>query len=333
MATTDVAIKRMRKQTDPQQQQGDREFIQEISIAAACRHPSILPLFGFSIERSERCLVYPLMIGGSLEDRISKPVARFEWNQRLKVATQVAEAIEFLHRTDDNERSVVLHRDIKPSNILLDEFGNAKLADVGSAKFERPTGSNTITTTSAMVLSLGYTDPQYLASGSYEPASDVYSFGVVLLRLWTGKPALEGTQLLATYCKMSMQQSPDELMHSDLSAWRGVPQEALSSFVKIALECVSSETFQRPTSSVVRQRLQAVVDKFCASRADASLEMGDRCCYCMAREVECQLQPCGHSIACMDCAEMLLYGKQAGNNRCPICKKQVQELSDLESNI
>lgn len=42
----------------------------------------------------------------------------FGWTQRYKVATGVAEALEYLHCKDDHP---VIHRDVKSSNVLLSE--------------------------------------------------------------------------------------------------------------------------------------------------------------------------------------------------------------------
>jgi hypothetical protein len=39
-----------------------------MQVIGAFRHPNLLPWLGFSSE-NHQCLVYPLMIGGSLEDR------------------------------------------------------------------------------------------------------------------------------------------------------------------------------------------------------------------------------------------------------------------------
>jgi len=58
------------------------------------------------------------------------------WEKRLKIATQVAEALRFLHEPEEGERPAIHHRDVKSGNILLDEEDNARLSDVGLAKYE-----------------------------------------------------------------------------------------------------------------------------------------------------------------------------------------------------
>ena len=50
--------------------QGDEQLHTEISTLGAYRHETLLPLVGFCLEPSARCLVYPLMLGGNLEDRL-----------------------------------------------------------------------------------------------------------------------------------------------------------------------------------------------------------------------------------------------------------------------
>jgi len=48
----------------------------------------------------------------------------------------VAEALSFLHSPEEGERPAIHHRDVKSGNILLDEQDNARLSDVGLAKYE-----------------------------------------------------------------------------------------------------------------------------------------------------------------------------------------------------
>jgi len=146
--------------------QGMRELLNEIQILGCCKHESLLPLLRFCLDSRLQALLYPLMRGGNLEDRLLatsearrrldvltrvgeaaapssssgasaegavEPMARLSWQQRLRVVRDVSRALLFLH-TPSKSRAAILHRDIKATNILLDEHCNAKLADVGMAR-------------------------------------------------------------------------------------------------------------------------------------------------------------------------------------------------------
>ena len=136
-----VAIKRLAADS----QQGLNELMSEVQLLGTCRHEHLLPLLAFCYEGGIGCLVYPLMAGGSLEDRLVRdddasrrlasllPAAGavrppLTWQQRLRAVRDATRALVFLH-TPTATRPVILHRDIKPANVLLDLEGNAKLAD------------------------------------------------------------------------------------------------------------------------------------------------------------------------------------------------------------
>ncbi|OWR50272.1 Pelle, partial [Danaus plexippus plexippus] len=59
-----VAVKRLRDNDDK-----NRELIREMCLNQY-RHDNILPLYGYSLGGPEACLVYQLMAGGSLEQRL-----------------------------------------------------------------------------------------------------------------------------------------------------------------------------------------------------------------------------------------------------------------------
>ena len=83
--------------------------------AAACRHEGLLPLLGYCLDRRAPCLVYPLMTGGDLEERIfNRARTPLQWWERLHILRAVAHALHFLH-TPSAGKGVVLHRDVKPS--------------------------------------------------------------------------------------------------------------------------------------------------------------------------------------------------------------------------
>lgn len=114
--------------------QGEREFQNELMLAANFDSRYILSLIGFSSDRKRRrmLLVYELMSKGSLQDCLfhRKSIQLEEWKTRFSIAMDIAKGLEYLHHYCDPP---VIHGDIKPSNILLDSDFNAKIGDFGLA--------------------------------------------------------------------------------------------------------------------------------------------------------------------------------------------------------
>jgi len=77
--TTDVAIKVVSSPTLAQQ----KNFIKEIMILKACRHPNIISFLGASIQAQQTLLVMEVMPGGDLYTLIQIDVnGRYTWYQR-----------------------------------------------------------------------------------------------------------------------------------------------------------------------------------------------------------------------------------------------------------
>ena len=100
-----------------------------MDILRDCHHPSLLPLLGFCLDKDGLCLVFPLMVGGSLQMRLDLRPKHIEslqrmghftsapkpltWRQKLTIVLQATEALVYLH-TPTATKPLVLHRDIKP---------------------------------------------------------------------------------------------------------------------------------------------------------------------------------------------------------------------------
>ncbi|KAK6129557.1 hypothetical protein DH2020_036715 [Rehmannia glutinosa] len=110
---------------------------------------------------------------------------KLDWDTRVRIALGAAQGLAYLHH-DCSPR--IIHRDVKSSNILLDKDYEAHLTDFGIAK--SLCASKTHTSTFLMG-TIGYIDPEYARTSRLTEKSDVYSYGIVLLELLTGwKPIL-----------------------------------------------------------------------------------------------------------------------------------------------
>jgi WD40 repeat protein len=84
-------------------------------------------------------------------------------------------------------RRGVVHRDLKPANILLDEDGNAYLADFGIAKDLGKQVSPYQTDQTSVVGSPAYLAPEQVKAEAITPQTDIYSLGVMLYEILTGQ--------------------------------------------------------------------------------------------------------------------------------------------------
>ncbi|TMD25432.1 MAG: serine/threonine protein kinase, partial [Chloroflexi bacterium] len=162
-------------------------FQQEARSVARLKHPNILEVFDFGSEDGIAYLVLELVEGGTLADRLGKPM---DLRDAIDVLEQLAGALDHAHQHG------ILHRDIKPSNILLRADGTPVLADFGLAKMagslRRLTGSGTVMGTPE------YMSPEQAADEPLGPASDLYSFAIVAYEMLTGRVPFQGDTPAAT---------------------------------------------------------------------------------------------------------------------------------------
>ncbi|KAF0887600.1 hypothetical protein E2562_002317 [Oryza meyeriana var. granulata] len=178
-----VAVK-IRSKTSSQ---GDKEFLSEAQHLTRVHHRNLVSLIGYCKDKKHLALVYEYMQGGNLEDRLrgeASIAAPLTWHQRLKIALDSAQGLEYLHKSC---QPPLIHRDVKTRNILLSGDLDAKIADFGLTKAF--VGGDLMThVTTQPAGTLGYLDPEYYHTSRLSEKSDVYSFGVVLLELVTGRP-------------------------------------------------------------------------------------------------------------------------------------------------
>lgn len=177
-----------------------RRFETEAHLVARLEHPHITPLHDFWRDPDGAYLVMRYLKGGSLREALQDGPYDLESASRL--LDQVAAAVSFAHRND------VIHRDIKPGNILLDEDGNAYLADFGIAKDLLNLGGSH-TSPDAVVGSLDYLSPEQARGEAVTPRTDIYSLGVTLYEMIAGEHPFKGSSSIERLYKHINDPVPD----------------------------------------------------------------------------------------------------------------------------
>ncbi|XP_019179977.1 PREDICTED: receptor-like kinase TMK4 [Ipomoea nil] len=273
---TKIAVKKMK---DGTMMRGLNEFQAEISFLAKVRHRNLVSLLGYSINESERILVYEYMPLGTLSHRLFEwqnyGFDPLTWNQRVTIALDVGRGIEYLHSLA-NQRFI--HRDIKPSNILLSDDMRAKVADFGLVKMI-PDDKSFVET--RIIGTFGYLAPEYAVTGRITTKVDVYAFGVVLMEIITGKKAIdervpnETCHLVTWFHKVISSKGHNfkkaidpTLDHQDEQTFESIFKVAL-----LAAHCTAKTSYRRPNMEHVINVLSPLVQKWKPLKLE---EIGDR---------------------------------------------------------
>ncbi len=154
-----------------------RRFEAEAQTVAQLEHLHITPLYDFWRDPSGAYLVMRYLRGGSLRQALNQ--GPYDLHPAALLLDQVASALALAHRNE------IIHRDIKPGNVLLDEDGNAYLADFGIAKVLGELPGDL--TEAGPVGSLDYISPEQARSEPVTPQTDIYSLGVMLYEVLAGE--------------------------------------------------------------------------------------------------------------------------------------------------
>ncbi|XP_019455617.1 PREDICTED: probable LRR receptor-like serine/threonine-protein kinase At1g05700 isoform X2 [Lupinus angustifolius] len=237
---------------------GYQQFLAEVELLMIVHHKNLTSLVGYCNEEGNIGLIYEYMANGNLDEYLSGEnieAKLLTWEDRLRIAIDAAQGLEYLH---NGCKPPIIHRDVKCTNILLNENLQAKMADFGLSKSFPTDGKTHLSTVVAGTH--GYMDPDYFMSNRLTEKSDVYSFGVVILVIITGQPAnrkMHDDYLIHISQWVSPMFSNGDIENIVDSKLEGdFDTNSVRKAVKIAMDCLSTNSSKRPNMSEVVTELK-----------------------------------------------------------------------------
>ena len=180
----DVAVKVPRAAAFATARDEDR-FLREAQGMAALDHPGIVRILDAGRSDEICFLVSQLVEGESLEHTLRNRT--FDFRESARLIAAVADALEHAHQHG------VVHRDVKPGNILLNQSGQPRIADFGTALLVDADAA--AKRTGELIGTPAYMAPEQ-ATGSRKNLDhrvDVYALGVIQYELLTGERPFRGS--------------------------------------------------------------------------------------------------------------------------------------------
>ena len=151
-------------------------FLNEIRTMDSFKNcPNIVRIEDYKVYEAEDTISWDIFIRMEL----LTPVNEYFFNktpteeQAAQLGIDICSAIEVLSKKN------IVHRDIKPENVFVNEYGNYKLGDFGTA---RVLSEYSLSMTQCVGTPY-YMAPEIYMSTKYDSRADIYSLGIVLYRL------------------------------------------------------------------------------------------------------------------------------------------------------
>jgi hypothetical protein len=178
-----VAFKALRPGDRARDPRVEELMRREAVAVAQLQHPNIVTLFDAGRSDAGPYLVFELLRGETLAQRLARGTVSSR--EALRIALAVARALVHAHA------SGVLHRDLKPSNVFLTADGGVKVLDFGLAHVFGAGGPPRSGTP-------GYMAPEQRRGDPEDARTDVYAVGVLLAEMARGPaPRLDVAALVA----------------------------------------------------------------------------------------------------------------------------------------
>lgn len=225
-------------------------FTREVSVMSKVKHEHLVQFFGVCFADGQLRLISEFCGGGDLFELLhNQEDLDLVWSQQVKMATDVADAMEYLH----NFTPQIIHRDLKSLNLLLmkaikseRDVPNVKVSDLGLARMREMDDEWTNMTKAAGTC-------QWMApevhSGSYDEKADVFSYAMVLFEIIAREIPFEDEDSIQVVEIIAKGGRPD---------LEAVPPDRPQAFQDIMEQCWNQGPSSRPPFAEIAMRLRAI---------------------------------------------------------------------------
>lgn len=170
-----LAVKVIPKSSFPT---GHSRYFEEAARIHAARHPNVIRVLYGCEDANDVYIAMPMYSKGS--------VAKLICQQNLTVREVIRLGLGMLNGLHHIHTVGLIHGDIKPSNVLIDDTGQAVLADFGLANHILPSSG-----TAPLPIAYNYhRPPEHFVSTHATARFDVYQAGLTLYRMIYGNDAV-----------------------------------------------------------------------------------------------------------------------------------------------
>jgi serine/threonine protein kinase len=210
-----------------------KRFIREAQLAAQIEHDNIVTIYQVAEDGGVPYLAMKLLVGETLEDRMSQVPGGLDHSEVMRIGREVAEGLDAAHARG------LVHRDIKPANIWLEAGRDrVKILDFGLACGTGEDGR--FTQAGAVIGTPAYMSPEQANAEDIDARCDLFSLGAVLYRASTGEMPFGGKDTLSVLSALASRTPP---------APHTVVSDLPESFSKLIMRLLSKDRTKRPQSA------------------------------------------------------------------------------------
>lgn len=247
-------------------------FLREARLLARIRSEYVVTVYDFMIlPTGSPALVMEWVEGEDLGKLIRKNPQGLPQDQVFEWMRQTCEGMA------KAAEQGIIHRDFKPSNILIDQHGQARVADFGLAR----SGDQVfdLSVTGQLMGTPYYMAPEQAEDPrTIDSRADIYSFGATFYHALAGRPPFDGTSAFSILYKHKTEQVlPLKSLRKDLSPQLSAiierclaksPADRFSSFEELLKQLSPESSDRSPWLAQSDQALAPYLEQFERRKAD-----------------------------------------------------------------